>query len=160
VLAAVRSVDPEQPIASVLPMDTLMRHEATGLIYVAVMMGVYGVLALALSTVGVYGVMAYVVGEQQHEIGIRMALGSPRRRVMAMLFRRGMITAGAGLAVGLVGAYFMARLLASLVWGVDASDPVTFISIPLALLAAAALAIYIPARTAMRIDPMVALRSE
>jgi len=160
VTAAIRSVDAEQPINQVRTMVTAMHHQATGLTYVAVMMGIFGVLALVLAAVGVYGVMSYLVSEQTHEIGIRMALGAPRTTVLKVLFRRGLVTAGAGLAVGLPIAFFFARLLASLIFGVDAADAATFTGIPAALLAAAAIAIYVPARRAMRIDPIVALRYE
>jgi putative ABC transport system permease protein len=160
VTAAIRSVDPEQPITLVATLEALRRREALGIDYVAVWMGVFGLLALALSSIGVYGVMAYLVSEQTHEIGIRMALGAPRENVLGMIFRRGMLTAGAGLAAGLAAAYALARLMASLVWGVTATDPATFLGIALALVAAATLAIYIPARRAMHIDPIVALRYE
>jgi putative ABC transport system permease protein len=102
--------------------------------------------------------MAYLVSEQTHEIGIRMALGAPRQRVMRTVFLRGFATTAAGLAAGIVAAYILARLMASLIWGVG--DPVTFTAIPIALAAAASLAIYIPARRAMAIDPMAALRHE
>jgi putative ABC transport system permease protein len=160
VTAAIRSVDPEQPITLVATLEALRRDQALGIDYVAVWMGVFGLLALALSSIGVYGVMAYLVSEQTREIGIRMALGAPRENVLGMIFRRGMLTAAAGLAAGLAAAYALARLMASLVWGVTATDPATFLGIALALVAAAALAIYVPARRAMHIDPIVALRYE
>jgi putative ABC transport system permease protein len=160
VTAAIRSVDPEQPITLVSTLEALRRNEALGIDYVAVWMGVFGLLALALSSIGVYGVMAYLVSEQTHEIGIRMALGAPRENVLGMIFRRGMLTAATGLAAGLAAAYALARLMASLVWGVTTTDPATFIGIAVTLIAAAALAIYIPARRAMHIDPIVALRYE
>jgi putative ABC transport system permease protein len=160
VTAAIRSVDAEQPVTLVATLEELRRNEALGIDYVAVWMGVFGLLALALSSIGVYGVMAYLVSEQTHEIGIRMALGAPREIVLGMIFRRGMLTAAAGLAAGLAAAYALAKLMASLVWGVTATDPATFAGIALALVAAAALAIYIPARRAMLIDPIVALRYE
>ena len=101
-----------------------------------------------------------LVLEQNHEIGVRMALGASRQNVLAAVFRRGMLTIGAGLVVGLPLAYGFARLMASLIFGVAATDPTTFVGIPLALIAAAALAIYVPARRAMNIDPIVALRYE
>jgi putative ABC transport system permease protein len=160
VMAAIRSVDAEQPVSYVRSLSTAIRHDATGLDYMAALMGFFGVLALALSAIGVYGVMSYLVSEQTHEIGIRVALGAPRLRVLGMVFRRGMVTATAGLAVGIAAAYGLARLLASLIFGVTAQDPVTFLGIPLALVASAALAIFIPARKAMRIDPILALRYE
>jgi putative ABC transport system permease protein len=160
VMAAIRSVDAEQPITLVATLEALRRNEALGIDYVAVWMGVFGLLALALSSIGVYGVMAYLVSEQTHDIGIRMALGAPRENVLGMVFRRGMLTAATGLAAGLAAAFALAKLMASLVWGVTATDPATFLGIALALAAAAALAIYIPARRAMHIDPIVALRYE
>jgi len=137
-----------------------VKHRTLGLSYVAWEMAIFGVIALILSSIGVYGVMSYLVAQETHDIGIRMALGAQRSTVMAMLFRRGVATAGMGLALGLAAAVGMARLLASLLFGVGAGDPATFIGIPLALAAAAALAIYIPARRAVRIDPMDALRCE
>ena len=160
VTAAIRSVDPEQPITDMRTLAKAIHNRAIGLNYMAALMGVFGGIALLLSAIGVYGVMAYLVSEQTHEIGLRMALGAPRGSVLRMIFNRGMLTTGAGLAVGLPLAYGFARLMASLIYGVTAADATTFIEIPLALIAAAALAIYIPARRAMRIDPIVALRYE
>src|ERR1035438_9493967 len=139
-------------------MEKAIHNRSIGLNYMAVLMGVFGMLALVLSAIGVYGVMAYMVSEQTHEIGIRMALGAPRPSVLAMVFLKGLWTTGTGLAIGLPIAYALARLMASIIYGVTANDPVTFVGIPLALLATAALAIYIPAQRAMKIDPIVALR--
>jgi predicted permease len=160
VTAAVRSVDREQPVTDVATMQTLVEHEATGILYVAGMLAVFGMLALGLAAIGVYGMMAYLVNEQTHEIGIRMALGASRGNVLQMVFRRGLTTALGGIGIGLAMSYGMARLMAALLWGVSAGDPLTFAGIPLALGAAAALAIYIPARRAVQTDPMVALRSD
>ena len=160
IVKAIRTVDPEEPIARVLPFEEMAKHETLGLIYVAVLMGVYGLIALILSSVGVYGVMSYLVSQQTHDIGVRMALGASRPGVLAMVFRRGMFTVAGGMIVGLAAAYAVARLLARLIFGVPATDAVTFLGIPLVLLAAAALAIYIPARRATGIDPIVALRYE
>jgi putative ABC transport system permease protein len=115
VRATVRAVDPEQPIMNLNTMTNLIRQEAFVFAYMAGLMGAFGLLALALSSVGVYGVMAYVVSGQTHEIGIRMALGAPRGTVLAMLFRRGMWTALAGLSAGLIPAYGLARLMRAVV---------------------------------------------
>ena len=160
VVKAIHSVDPEEPITAVTSFEDLAKHQTLGLIYVAVIMGFYGLVALVLSSVGVYGVMSYLVSQQTHDIGLRMALGASRPSVLGMVFRRGLGTVVGGVAVGLVAAYAMARVLALLIFGVPASDPATFFGIPLVLLAAAALAIYIPARRATSIDPIIALRYE
>ena len=160
VTAAIRAVDPEQPITEMRPLEKAIHDRAIGLNYMAVLMAAFGAIALVLSAIGVYGVMAYIVSEQTHEIGIRMALGAPRQSVLAMMLRRGIFTTAAGLAIGLTAAFAFAQVMASLVYGVHATDPITFFGISLVLLAVTGLAIYVPAQRAMRIDPIVALRHE
>lgn len=160
VTAAIRAIDPELPVSDMRTMDKSIHDAAIGLQYVEIFMAVFGVLALILSAIGVYGVMAYMVSEQTHDIGLRMALGAPRTQVLQGVFRRGMVTALAGLAVGLPIGYGLAIVVQSLIYGVNAQDPMTFIGIPLILLAATAVAILVPARRAMSIDPIVALRYE
>lgn len=157
---AIRRVDAEQPITNLNTMTNLIQQEAFVFVYMAALMGIFGLLALALSAVGVYGVTASAISARTHEIGIRIALGGSRGRVIGMLFGRGMLTAAAGLVVGLLPAYGLARLMRATVFGVSAVGPAVFLWIPLALAAATALAIYIPARRAVNGDPMAALRNE
>jgi putative ABC transport system permease protein len=158
--AAVRSIDPHAPVSDIRTLEKAIRDNGIGLTYVAVLMAVLGVIALVLSCVGVYGVMSYVMAQQTNEIGVRMALGATGMNILGMVFRRGMTPAISGLLVGIAGSYGLARLLQALVFGVTATDPATFAGIPLALVAAAALAVYIPARRAVKIEPMTALRCE
>jgi len=160
VTAAIHSVDPEQPVTDMHTLATSIHNRAIGLNYMAALMGIFGGIALLLSAIGVYGVMAFLVSERTHEIGIRIALGASRGSVLGSVFSRGMITAGSGLLIGLPLSFGFSQLMTSLIVGVSANDLTTFIGIPLVLLAAAAVAIYVPAHRAMRIDPIVALRYE
>ena len=157
---AVASVDADTPVFEVKTMEAVVHDSVIGLAYTAVMLGVAGIVALVLAMVGVYGVMAYLVGERVHEIGVRMALGATRSNILAMVLRRGLALTLAGMAMGLPGAFALAYLLASLFYGVRATDAGTFIGISFLLIAIAGVACYVPARRATRVDPMVALRYE
>jgi ABC-type antimicrobial peptide transport system permease subunit len=125
----------------------------------ALLLAVFGALALALASIGVYGVMAYSVGQRTRELGIRVALGATTSEVRGMVLRQGLVLSGVGIAIGIASALLLTNLVSNLLYGVSPMDPVTFTVIPLILLAVAALAIYIPARRASRVDPVVALRS-
>ena len=164
IVGAVRSqmakVDPDQPLAEIQTLDRVMTESVLGLSYMAVMMTVLGVIALALSAIGVSGLMAFAVTERTHEIGVRLALGARRDSVLRMLVGRGMLLAGIGLAIGFTGSIFLARLLSSLIFGVSATDWTTFGGVLAAMTAVALAASYIPARRAARLDPTIALRHE
>lgn len=123
-------------------------------------LGSFGVLALVLAAIGIYGVMSYVVAGRTREIGLRMALGAQLRHVRQLILRQGMMLAGIGLILGLAVVFVLARFLTSMLYGVSPSDPVTFVGISFLLAMVALLACYLPARRAARIDPMIAIREE
>ncbi|HYL47594.1 MAG TPA: ABC transporter permease [Candidatus Limnocylindrales bacterium] len=157
---AVEAVDPDQPVFEIKTFDRLISESVVGFSYVAAMMGVLGVIALVLGSVGVYGVMAYSVVERTHEIGMRLALGAQPKEILKLMLSRGVILTGLGLLIGLPISFMVVNLLASLFFGVSSTDLSIFTAVPVLLTAISILACYIPARRAMRVDPMVALRYE
>jgi ABC-type antimicrobial peptide transport system permease subunit len=121
---------------------------------------IFGGLAFLLTAVGLYGVISYTVVQRTREMGIRIALGAPRRAILGMVVKNGTLLACAGALIGLAAAFLLTRLMASLLFGVGPADPLTFLCVPIALITVAVLASYIPASRAAKVDPMVALRSE
>ena len=156
----VLAVDPEQPVFDVKTMDERIADARSGTRFNATLLGFFGFVALALAAVGVYGVIAYSVAERTHEIGIRVALGASRGDVAGMVMLQGSAMTAAGLVVGLAGAWFVTRYMTTLLYGIAPRDPMTF-GVAAGMLAVVALAAcYLPARRAMGVDPMVALRHE
>jgi len=126
----------------------------------AALVAIYATVALLLSLIGIYGVLAYTVTQQTHDIGVRMALGARRINILGLVLRRGLALAAIGSIVGLAGAFAVTRLMSALLYGVQPHDPVTFASVTLLFVAASVAACLIPARRAMRVDPVIALRHE
>jgi len=126
----------------------------------AALLGLFGALALILASIGIYGVLAYSVAQRTSEIGLRMALGAQPRQVLGLVLKQGMLLAVIGAAVGIIVALPVARMAGNLLYGISATDPLTYVGITLLLMAVALLACYLPARRATRIDPLIALRVE
>ena len=160
VRSAVQSIAPELPYVSVVPTTDLLGPALQPFRLGALLFSVFAGLALILAAIGLYGVVAFHVAQRTREIGIRIALGAAGRDVLRLVVSRAMVLSLAGVAIGVAGAVAITRFLRGLIYGVETLDPVTFIVVPLLLLAVALLASWIPARRATRVDPMVALRAE
>jgi putative ABC transport system permease protein len=157
---AVMSVDAELPVANVESMAELVSRSMSPQKLSASILGAFSVAALALAVIGIYGVVAFIVNERTHEIGIRIALGAQRTDVFRLVFGQGVPLLLGGLVAGFAASLGLSRLLTSFIFGIKAWDPITFVVSSLALAAAASAAIYIPARQATRVDPMDTLRAE
>jgi putative ABC transport system permease protein len=157
---AIREVDPDQPVSNVATMAEVLGTEAAQRRMGMIMLVGFASLALLLASLGIYGVLAYFVTQHTAEIGVRQALGATPRNILFLVLKKGMGLTLAGIAIGLIGAFVLTRLMSSLLFGVKASDPLTFVTVPLVLGLVALLACLIPARRATRIDPLVALRYE
>jgi putative ABC transport system permease protein len=160
VKAAVRAVDANQPVYDVATMDQRLSESIAPQRFNALLVGMFALLALGLGAIGIYGVLAYSVAQRTHEIGVRVALGARRQDVLVLVVGEGMRLVALGMGIGLLGALALTRLLRSLLFGVKPSDPVTLVAVSVGLLLVAALACYLPARRATKIDPMATLRCE
>ena len=158
--SAVQQIDKDQPIADVRTMSQLLNEATAARRFNMLLLGVFALLALVLASVGIFGVMSYMVTQRTHEIGIRMALGARVSDVVRLIVGRGMTLVLIGVSVGLAGAFAVTRVMKGLLYGVSATDPLTFVGVSLVLSAVALVACLIPARRAARVDPMIALRNE
>ncbi|HKC63389.1 MAG TPA: ABC transporter permease, partial [Pyrinomonadaceae bacterium] len=157
---AVRDLDKEQTIWQTRTLDQMVAASIADRRFNMMLIGLFALVALILASVGIYGVVAYSVTQRTHEIGIRLALGAQIGDVLKLILKQGMLLVLIGLALGLLASFFLTRLMSSLLFGISATDPATFIIVAALLTIVALLACYLPARRAMKVDPMVALRYE
>jgi putative ABC transport system permease protein len=156
----VKAIDPDQPIYSIRTMDDIRAESVAPERLNLTLLSIFAGIALVLAIVGIYGVMSYSVTQRTHEIGIRMAIGAQPRDVFRMVIRQGMMLALIGVGFGLVGAFALTRLMASMLFGVEPTDPVTFTAIAVLLTGVALVACYVPGRRATKVDPVISLRYE
>jgi putative ABC transport system permease protein len=156
----VSSLNGDVPVSQVETLHEWMREAVSGTRSTASLFAIFATLAVVLGAVGIYGVISYSVAQRTREIGIRMALGARRGEVLMLVVGQGAKLAAVGVVAGLAGAAFLTRLMARLLYGVGTADPATYVSVGILLMFVAIGASYIPARRAMRVDPMVALRYE
>ncbi|HLW75493.1 MAG TPA: FtsX-like permease family protein, partial [Bryobacteraceae bacterium] len=157
---ALRSADPDLPAAKVATLTDLVNESMSAPRFTMFVLIGFGVLALLLASIGMYGVVAYSVRQRTREIGIRMALGAGKSNVLAMVFGQAGRLAGLGIAIGVMASLALTRLLSTFLFGVSANDPLTFAAVIALLAAISILAAYVPARRATRVDPMAALHEE
>jgi len=157
---AVGSVNSNLPVAAISTMQDIYSQSMARTSFTLVMLAIAGTMALALGILGIYGVISYAVSQRRREIGIRMALGAKKSELAWMFVRSALVLTGVGTAVGLGAATALMRLMRTLLFGISPLDPVTFLAVPVVLIAAAALASYLPARRTAAVDPVEALRAE
>jgi len=157
---AIEKADSSAAVYGVTSMQEIVSGSISTQRLTMMLLGVFAALALTLSAIGIYGVISYLTGQRIHEIGVRMALGASSEDVLRMALGQGMRTTLIGVGVGIAAAIVLTRLITKVIYGVGATDPLTFFGVAALLLGVALLACYIPARRAMRVDPMIALRYE
>jgi predicted permease len=156
----IQSIDPDVPVYDIATMEQRVHESMARQRFAMTMLGAFAGFAMILAAVGVYGVMSFLVTQGTPDIAIRMALGAQRNSILSLVFRQGMALAFIGIIVGLIGAFTLTRFMRGLLFGVSATDPMTFVGVVFLLTIAALSACYFPARRAMRVDPMMALREE
>jgi putative ABC transport system permease protein len=158
--AAIRTVDPDLPIAGVSTLETIVDDAMAQPRFSMLIVGGFGALAMVLACVGLYGAVSYSVTSRTQEIGVRLALGAPRRRVFALVLSQCVRITSLGIAIGIALALVVLKAMTGFLYGIEATDPATFAALSVLLLAVAMLACYVPARRAARVDPIVAMRAE
>jgi putative ABC transport system permease protein len=156
----VQSINKDLPLLHVKTLNEYVEDSIADTRFQTILLGSFGALAFVLTAVGLYDVVSYTVAHRTREIGVRLALGADRDSILAMIIKGGVVLAGTGIAIGLVAALVLTRLIASLLYGVSPSDPLTFTGIAIVLMTVAVIASYLPPRRAAKVDPMVALRYE
>jgi putative ABC transport system permease protein len=156
----VQAIDPDQPISALRTMDDWITRSTSTPRYRTTLLALFAALAMVLAATGIYGVMSYSVAQRTHEIGVRMALGARHGDVLRLVVSQGMLLVIVGLGIGLAAAFGLTRVMASLLFGVTAKDPISFGAVAGLLTAIAFIACYIPARRATKVDPLTALRYE
>jgi ABC-type antimicrobial peptide transport system permease subunit len=156
----VRALEANQPFADPKALEDYLGQSVAQRRFSMTLLGVFSAVALVLAALGIYGVLAYSVAQRTREIGVRMALGARESTVATMVVRESLGVVGIGLAIGIVGALALTRVLASLLFDISPTDPLTFVAVTLGLGAVAVAASYLPARRASSVDPIVALRSD
>jgi putative ABC transport system permease protein len=154
----IQSVDPTLPVFNIRSMNDVMDVSIAPRRFSAELVGVFAAVAMLLSSIGIYGLLVYMVGQRSREIGIRVALGAQRSDILTLMLGKGLLLVGVGIAIGLVLASAAAPLIATLLYGVHPFDVTVFVTVPLVLMFVAFLATYIPARRATTVDPIIALR--
>jgi putative ABC transport system permease protein len=160
VAAAIHSITPDVPLEEIRTMDEIVDESLVNDRFMTTLYGSFAGVALLLAAIGIYGVMAFVVAQRSHEIGLRIAFGASPDRILSLILKEGLALAASGLGLGLIGAFFVGRVLNGLLYGVGSIDSIALCAVAMTLFAAAFLACYVPARRAARVDPMVALRYE
>jgi ABC-type antimicrobial peptide transport system permease subunit len=158
--SAAERVDTSSVLYAVRPMQEIVARSISTQRMLMMLLSVFSALALLLSAIGIYGVISYLAGQRTHEIGVRMALGATNADVLRLVLGEGMRITLVGVGIGIVAALGLTRLITKMIYGVGATDPITFAGVAILLTGVALLACYIPARRAMRVDPIIALRYE
>jgi ABC-type antimicrobial peptide transport system permease subunit len=155
---AVQAVDPGLPVFNIRSMNEVMESSLAPRRFSAELVAIFAVMAVLLASVGIYGLLAYLVGQRSHEIGVRVALGAPRGNILKLIVGQGGLLAGIGICLGLIMAAILSPMIATLLYGIRALDVTVFLAVPLILFAVSLAASYIPARQATNVSPIVALR--